>query len=92
MAEPPAGIVASACAMELMRVETADGRYLGRVYDLRCRWDADRPDAPVVDEIAFARTGLLERVGLRHVKPRSVHWYLVEAIRGNVIVVSADKR
>jgi hypothetical protein len=24
--------------------------------------------------------------------PRSVHWYLVEAIRGNVIVVSADKR
>jgi hypothetical protein len=90
MAEPHAEIVASACAMELMRVETADGRFLGRVYDLRCRWEPDRP--PVVDQITFARTGLLERVGLRHVKPRSVHWYLVEAIRGNVVVVSADKR
>jgi len=92
MAESPAEILASACAMELLRVETADGRFLGRVYDLRCRWQPDEPDAPVVDQITFARTGLLERIGLRHVKPRSVHWYLVEAIRGNVIVVSADKR
>ena len=92
MAEPHTEIVASACSIELMRVETADGRFLGRVFDLRCRWDLDAPDVPVVDQVIFGKLGLLERVGLRRLTPRSVHWYLVEAVVGNVIVVAASKR
>jgi hypothetical protein len=90
MAESSAEIVNTACGMELMRVETADGRALGYVFDLRCRASGD--DAPVLEEIIFGKRGWLERVGLRRTKPHSVHWYLVEAVRGNVIVVSATKR
>ena len=78
--------------MQLMRVETTDGRVLGRVFDLRCRWDPDTSGVPVVDQVIFGKPGLLERVGLGRMKPRSVHWYLVEAVVGNVIVVAASKR
>jgi sporulation protein YlmC with PRC-barrel domain len=92
MAESSAEILSTACALELMRVETSDGRVLGRVFDLRCRWQPGGGRVPVVEEIIFGKIGLLERVGLRHVKPRSVHWYLVESIRRNVIVVAASKR
>jgi hypothetical protein len=42
--------------------------------------------------VIFGKLGLLERVGLRRLTPRSVHWYLVEAVVGNVIVVAASKR
>jgi hypothetical protein len=90
MAQSSAEVVKTACGMELMRVETADGRSLGYVFDLRCRWSG--ADAPVLEEIIFGKRGWLERIGLRHTKPHSVHWYLVEAVRGNVIVVAASKR
>jgi hypothetical protein len=91
VAEPNASILASACAMELKKVVTADGRMLGRVFDLRCRWDPGAR-APIVDQVVFGKLGLLERVGLLQVEPRSVHWYLVEAVRGDELVVTASKR
>ncbi|HKQ12827.1 MAG TPA: hypothetical protein VJT80_05300 [Steroidobacteraceae bacterium] len=77
--------------MELKKVVTADGRMLGRVFDLRCRWEPGAR-APVVDQVVFGKLGLLERAGLRQFKPRSVHWYLVEAVRGDEVVVAASKR
>ena len=92
MAEPSAKILASACAMELLRVQTADGRFLGHVFDLRCRWEAEGDGAQVIDQIVFGKRGFLESVGLQRVRARSVHWYLVEAIRGNVIFVASSKR
>jgi hypothetical protein len=91
MAQRAAEILTTACGMELMRVETADGRLLGHVFDLRCRWDADG-EVPRVEEIVFGRSGWLERIGLRRSKPSTVHWYLVESVRGNVIVVAASRR
>jgi hypothetical protein len=90
MAERPAEILTTACGMELLRVETADGRFLGHVFDLRCRWNDE--GAPVLEEVLFGRRGWLERVGLMHGRPRSLHWHLVEGVRGNVIVVAASKR
>jgi hypothetical protein len=92
MAESNAKILASARAMELLRVQTADGRFLGHVFDLRCRWEPDAGGVPIIDQIVFGKTGFFERIGLRRVAPRSVHWYLVEAIRDNVIVVASSKR
>jgi hypothetical protein len=92
MAQRAAEILTTACGMELMRVETADGRLLGHVFDLRCRWRAADDDAPLLEEVVFGRTGWLERIGLRRSKPSTVHWYLVESVRGNVIVVAASRR
>jgi hypothetical protein len=92
MVESTARILNSACSMELLRVETADGRYLGHVFDLRCRWDNDSPGEPVIDQLIYGQSGWLERLGLRHLQPRSVHWYLVETVRPGVIVVAASKR
>jgi len=91
MAQHAAEILTTACGLELMRVETADGRLLGHVFDLRCRGTVDG-DPPLLEEIVFGRSGWLERIGLRRSKPSTVHWYLVEAVRGNVIVVAASRR
>jgi sporulation protein YlmC with PRC-barrel domain len=92
MADAPAEILISACRLDAMRVETSDGRFLGHVFDLRCRWQAGSKAAPVLDQIVYGRAGLLERVGLRRMKTHSVHWYLVEAIRDDAIIVAASKR
>jgi sporulation protein YlmC with PRC-barrel domain len=92
MAKSTADVLSTACAMARMRVETADGRRLGHVFDLRCRPADDGSATLVIDEIIYGEQGLLERLSLRRTTPRSVHWYLVEAIRGDVIVVAASKR
>jgi hypothetical protein len=92
MAQRTAEILTTACGMELMRVETADGKLLGHLFDLRCRWRAKEDAAPRLEELVLGPAGLLERIGLRRTKPSTVHWYRVESIRGNVIVVTANKR
>jgi sporulation protein YlmC with PRC-barrel domain len=85
MAEAPARILTTACALELMRVETSDGVRLGRVFDLRC---ANAPgQAPTVTAIVYGRRGLLERLGLRHARPTTVPWSSVRAVEERVIVV-----
>lgn len=92
MAQRTAEILTTACGMELMRVETADGKLLGHVFDLRCRWRADKGGAPRLEELVLGPTGLLERIGLRRAKPSSVHWHRVESMQGNVIVVATNRR
>lgn len=86
MAGPSAEVVIdSACTAQTLRVARADGRDLGRVFDLRCDW---RPRGPThIDEIIYGRTGLLERVGLREREPDSVAWSAVREVRGRTIVV-----
>jgi hypothetical protein len=92
MAESPAQIIDSACAMELKRVRTADGRFLGRIFDLRCHWDPDTRALPVVDQIVFGRGGLWERMGLRRTQPRFIHWYLVESVEETSVIVSSSRQ
>jgi sporulation protein YlmC with PRC-barrel domain len=79
-------ILTSASSMELLRVQTADGRFLGRVFDIRCEWLAGREE-PVVTDIIFGKRGLLERIGMRQVVSRKVTWEKVQAIYGNLIIV-----
>ena len=90
MAQRTAEILTTACGMELMRVETSDGKLLGHVFDLRCR--KEEGAAPRLEQLVLGPAGLLERIGLRRRAPGSVHWYRVESVRGNVIVVAANKR
>ena len=92
MAQRTPEILTTACGMELMRVETADGKLLGHVFDLRCRWRAQDDGAPRLEEILLGATGLLARLGLGRAKPGSVHWYRVESMHGNVIVVAPNRR
>jgi sporulation protein YlmC with PRC-barrel domain len=77
--------------MEGLRVETADGRLLGHVFELRCRW-RDSASVPVIDSIIFGQIGFLQRVGFRRLRPRSVPWRKVQAIRGDVIVLAPSSR
>lgn len=80
----------TACALQLLRVEGIDGRFLGHVFDLRCRWRAGRHEAPVVETVVIGRAGLLHRLGFRHARTCTVPWTAVRAFRdGRVMVVDA---
>jgi hypothetical protein len=59
---------------------------------VRCQWDPEAGDTPIVDQIIFGKGGLLERMDLRKAQPRSVHWYLVESVNETTLVVSSTKR
>jgi sporulation protein YlmC with PRC-barrel domain len=85
-------VVTTASTLEFMRVETVDGDFLGHVFDIRCRWEKDANELPILEAIVYGRRGLLERVGLRGVRPRTMPWNLVEAIHGDVIIVRAVER
>jgi sporulation protein YlmC with PRC-barrel domain len=92
MAESLAEIVKTASALEFKRIVTADGRLLGRVFDVRCQWDSEAGDIPIVDQVIFGKRGLLERMDLRRAQSRFVHWYLVESVSDTALVVSSTKR
>ena len=92
MAQQAADGLSTACGIELMRVQTRDGRFLGHVFDLRCGWRPGQRGAPVVGEIVFGRRGLLERVGLRQVRADSLPWSAVESVQDGVIVVVDDRK
>ena len=87
MAQAPAKVVSTASRLELMRVETVDGKQLGQLFDLRCQWRPGQ-SAPVLTEIVCGRRGLLEHLGLRNAHPTTVPWTAVQAIEGRVITVA----
>jgi hypothetical protein len=87
MAHAPARILSGASALEWMRVETVDGKPLGRLFDLRCQ-RGNGPGTLVVTEIVCGRHGLLEHLGLREAQPTTVPWSAVQSIDGNTIVVA----
>jgi len=86
MAEAASRRLRTACALDLMRVRTADGRELGHLFDVRC--DTAPGKQPTVTAIVYG--GLLERLGLRHARPASLPWARVRSIEGRVIVVDDD--
>jgi sporulation protein YlmC with PRC-barrel domain len=79
-------ILSSASGMQLVRVQTTDGRELGRVSDLRIQWDPDG-GGPVVTEVIFGKRGFLERLGLRQTQARTVRWAKVKAVHPDLLVV-----
>jgi len=88
VAEAASRRLTTACALDLMRVRTADGRELGHVFDVRCDTAGGRQ--PTVTAIVYGKRGLLERLGLRHARPASLPWAQVRSIGGRVIVVDDD--
>ena len=89
MARKAASVLTTACAIDLARVETEAGRFLGHVFDLRCQWQpGDRQSS--VGEVIFGRRGLLERLGLAERKPDSVWWSAVRSVGDGVIVVTGE--
>ena len=91
MVRAAAEVLNTACSLALMRVETADGRFLGHVFDLRCHWAPGQTRAPHIEEIIYGRSGLLERVGMVERRPSSVPWSAVKEIRDHTIVVDESK-
>jgi hypothetical protein len=87
MAGADTRILSGACDVQLLRVQSTDGRMLGRVFDLRIEWDPDGDGLPLVKEIIFGKRGFLERVGFRQAKSRTVQWAKVKAIYPNLLVV-----
>jgi hypothetical protein len=77
------------CALDAQRMVAEDGRKLGRLFDLSCRWRPGDASSPVED-LMYGRMGLLERVGLVQEKPPSVPWSAVRRVEQEAIVVSAD--
>jgi sporulation protein YlmC with PRC-barrel domain len=88
MGKPTAKVIDTICSLDGMRIETADGLFLGHLFDLRCSWSPGA-SAPALEEIIYSMRGLLERIGLRQAKPRSLPWSAVQSIQGRVIVVRA---
>ena len=88
MAEAASRHLTTACALDLMRVRTADGRQLGHVFDVRC--DTADGRQPTVTAIVYGKRGLLERLGLRHARPAWLPWARVRSIEGRVVVVDDD--
>lgn len=88
MAKQDPGRVGSLAALQLVRLESEDGTRLGHVFDLRTEYDPARPDRPpVVTEILYGTIGLLERLGVRRTRPRTIPWKSVIAIHPHAIVV-----
>ena len=77
------------CALDAQRMVAEDGRELGRLFDLSCRWQPGEASSPIEDLI-YGRIGWLERVGLVHEKPPSVPWTAVRRVEQRAIVVRAD--
>lgn len=76
-------------ALDAQRLVAEDGRRLGRLFDLACRWQPGEAASPI-EELIYGRIGLLERVGLVHEKPPSVPWSAVRRIGPGAIVVAPD--
>lgn len=79
MARTPARLLNGACALQLLRVRTLDGRFLGHVFDLRTHWRPGQTERPVIECLVVGRRGWLERVGLGH-GPDTVPWSAVRRI------------
>ncbi|HJV63641.1 MAG TPA: hypothetical protein VJ743_22015 [Albitalea sp.] len=77
--------------LQLMRVQSADGRVLGHVFDLRCRWAPGASTDSKVDEVIFGRTGLLERLGFVERRPEALPWSAVREVGDRALVVDAGK-
>ena len=74
--------------IELLELRTEDGRRLGHVFDLRLRAGAG-PDAwpDEVDSLVYGTLGLLERLGLRQARAKTLPWREVVGVRDGALVV-----
>ena len=92
MAKQDSWRLRSLAALELMHLESEDGHRLGRVFDVRCEFDPRRPQqAPVVSAITYGAVGVLERLGVRRKRPRTIDWKSVVEVRSDRIIVKKKR-
>jgi sporulation protein YlmC with PRC-barrel domain len=88
MARKAPRVLSTVSALEGMQVRTEDGRHLGRVFEVCVRYSPTQRNATAqVMELHYGTSGLLEQLGIRRRKPRSVAWKDVVAISDGAIVV-----
>lgn len=87
MAKQTARRVTTLVAWQARRIESEDGKRLGRVFDLRVRAPDGDENSPVVTQIVYGVRGLLERLGLRRASPTAVHWSRVLRVRDDIVIV-----
>lgn len=75
--------------LDAQRLVAEDGRRLGRLFDLGCRWQAGEAASPI-EVLVYGRIGLLERLGMVRERPPSVPWSAVRRIGPEAIVVVAQ--
>jgi len=74
--------------LELLELRTQDGRRLGHVFDLRLH-AGQGPDAwpDEVDSLVYGTLGLLERLGLRSARTKTLPWREVVGVRDGALIV-----
>lgn len=71
-----------------LRVTDEQGRVLGRVYDVRTRYDPKQPGrGAAVTALVYGTRGLLEMLGIRRDRGKTLDWSRVVAIEVNRVVV-----
>ena len=77
----------------LTEIETANGKRLGRLFDIRCAGEPEHglanEDRPIT-ELVYGTTGLWEVLGLKKVEVKSIPWAAVKSIEPGKIVVESD--
>ena len=82
--------LSSAVALQGLRVRTVQGRYVGRVFDVRTCWTPGSSEPLPVRALLVGRAGWMERVGLRPWRLHEVPWSAVRAGRDGVLVIEED--
>ena len=88
MARETSRVLTTVSALEGMPVCTADGRRLGGVFEVCVRHPSTprNSTAPVM-ELHYGTSGLLEQLGIRRRRPRSVAWKDVVSVSDGAIIV-----
>ena len=71
---------------------TEDGEYLGRVYDLRSAGEAEHGQSQssrLVTEVMYGIGGLLEALGFRSIKVKSLPWSDVRKFEDGKLIVAS---
>lgn len=79
-------------ALELREVVTEEGQRLGRAFDVRLHRKTGEQALPdTVDALVYGTLGLLERLGVRHTRTRTIRWMDVVRITPRTIVVRSRR-
>jgi sporulation protein YlmC with PRC-barrel domain len=74
--------------LDLREVVTEDGRRLGRVFDFRMHRGTGEKTLPdTIDSLVYGSLGLLERLGVRRARVRTLPWTDVVRVSAETIVV-----
>jgi len=90
MAREAAEGVTTLAAMHRVRVIDERGHVLGRVYDVRVRYDPKQPGrSAVATALVYGGRGLLETLGVRRERGKTLEWQRVVSVEPDRVAVRA---